>query len=317
MMTTEKLLVMIMVAMFSMVLLVSCDEETEFEKQVKEDDRVVENYLSRNGISAEQHSSGLQYEILQSNSGGESVSNDKVVKFYYQLSTLDSAYEDVLADSANPVIAAQQFNRVLPTGLYHGLELMNKGEKYRMYIPAYLAYSNYSNAAFFDARSNFVIDIEVVDVLTQDEMLDIELDSIDNFIASNNITGIESFSSGLHFKSLMAGDGTKPSSNSVVEFHFKRMTLDSTLIAETTADNPVRIRLNQGQAVEGLEEGLFKMSEGEQAVMIMPSEIGFGASLAILPVDIRDELIDDGVIINASVPPYTPLIYEVELVDIE
>ncbi len=54
------------------------------------------------------------------------------------------------------------------------------------------------------------------------------------------------------------------------------------------------------QVIKGIEEGLAKMREGEKAIFIMPSELAFG-----------QEGSSTGII-----PPFTSLIYEVELVKV-
>ena len=49
--------------------------------------------------------------------------------------------------------------------------------------------------------------------------------------------------------------------------------------------------------------------------MIMPSSLGFGAGTLIIPEEIRKDLLDNQ-LISSEVQPYSPLVYEVELIDI-
>lgn len=300
-------------SLLMVITLFSCDNETEFEKQVKDDEQKIEDFLNRNSISAEKHSSGIYYEALETNASGEDVQDGDVVSFYYKLSTLDSTYEEVMSDSLHPVVTEQNYNRIIPTGIYDGLSLMKKEEKYRFFIPSYLAYNNYGDPDFFNARAIFIVDIEVVDIQSKDDVNELELDSIDSYIENNAIDEIESFSSGLYYKTLEPGDGDHPSPNTYVKFHFKRKYLDGTVIYETPQDEPVETWLSEDYMVKGLVEGIGKMEPGEKAMFIMPSKLAFGSSIQVLPQGIRETLVEDNVLINASVLPFTPVIYEVEL----
>ena len=57
------------------------------------------------------------------------------------------------------------------------------------------------------------------------------------------------------------------------------------------------------------------MQEGEKALLIMPSGLGYGGSFQVIPPQIREDLIDKD-LISDSVIPYSSLIFEVDLEDI-
>ena len=67
--------------------------------------------------------------------------------------------------------------------------------------------------------------------------------------------------------------------------------------------------------IEGFEEGIELMQEGEKALLIMPSNLAYGESFQVVPAQIREDLIDKE-LIRESVEPFSPLIFEVELVDV-
>jgi FKBP-type peptidyl-prolyl cis-trans isomerase len=62
--------------------------------------------------------------------------------------------------------------------------------------------------------------------------------------------------------------------------------------------------------------GLKMMHEGEKATFILPSSLAFGASTAVLPEILRDDLVEKQLIPN-EVRPFSPLIYEVELIKVD
>lgn len=293
--------------------LVSC-EESEYEKIVEQDDVRIRTYLEENNINATKDQSGIYYEVLSENASGEPVEVNKVVSLFYKMSTLDGSLVDSNMGSLNPVMFGHDYNHLIPQGLDYGVNLMRSGEKYRFYIPSHLAYDNYGNTDFFDANSIFIIETEVADVQSADEVNSAELDSIERYIARESLQNVEAFSSGLHYKTLEPGEGDTPNEFSLVAINFVRKYLDGTVI-ESTGNDPVTLQLSAGQAVEGLEEGLLQMKEGEKALLMMPSDIAFGTSLQVLPTSLRDDLVKEN-IINAKVEPFSPVMYEVELVEV-
>jgi FKBP-type peptidyl-prolyl cis-trans isomerase len=70
-------------------------------------------------------------------------------------------------------------------------------------------------------------------------------------------------------------------------------------------NHPYEFVLGSGKAMPGFEEAFTMIREGEKATVIIPSELGYGEKGKRNPAS--------GIYI---VPPYTPLIYEVELVSI-
>ncbi len=292
--------------------IVSCDTESAYEQRVEEDDNRIKGFLAENGLDAERHSSGVYYKALNEESGGENIRAGDVVSIYYHMTTLDSVYEEMTTDSLNPIKLHQYNSSMVPTGLIDGLSMMSTGDKYRFYIPSYLAYDHYANNSYFNAHAIFIMDIEVVEVEETDDLLDGEMEAINNYIEEHNLDSIESFSSGLQYMVLEEGDGDQPSENNQVKLNYTLRYLDGTEVDE---HDEVVSQVNDKYMVKGLLEGIKKMHEGETAMFIMPSEIAFGGSVAILPTEVREDLLDDG-LIKYNVLPFTPIIYEIELVEV-
>ncbi|MCF6184979.1 MAG: FKBP-type peptidyl-prolyl cis-trans isomerase, partial [Bacteroidales bacterium] len=64
-------------------------------------------------------------------------------------------------------------------------------------------------------------------------------------------------------------------------------------------NEPFEFTLGRGQVIKGWDEGISYMKKGGKATLIMPSSLAYGASGA------------------GSIPPYTSLIFEVELIDVK
>ncbi len=57
------------------------------------------------------------------------------------------------------------------------------------------------------------------------------------------------------------------------------------------------------------------MKKGEKATFIIPSHLAYDASLQVLPEVIKGDLLDKG-LISKKTPPFSNLIFEIELVEI-
>jgi len=88
---------------------------------------------------------------------------------------------------------------------------------------------------------------------------------------------VEMSESGLHYKVLDPGKGTKPSLTDSVLVHYKGTLIDGTQF-DSSYDRgaPATFRLNQ--VVKGFGEGLTKIGAGGKIILYMPSDLGYGNS---------------------------------------
>ena len=315
-----NLLYAVVILLISPMLFTSClKDDSDYDKQVKIDDLNIQTYLSEHNIQAQKHYSGIYYRKITENNTGTSLTKNNVVSFYYTIQRIQPATSSSYFPDAGPIESISrengdkplQFalltNTMIPQGLDYGISLMKVGEKYQFFIPSYLAYGSYS-CALFPANSIFMVEIEVVGVNTESEIDEIQHDSIQDY-ANIKYPEHQKMTSGLFFIDSIPGTGEKPGFGSIVEIDFTRKYLDESIIKSVTGSI---FHLDNMQAVKGLEEGLKQMKEGGRAIMIMPSKLGFGASLCIVPQTARKELLDDK-LISAEVEPYSILKYVVKL----
>ncbi len=292
------------------------DEESDYERQVRIDTEKIKKYLADENIDAKEALAGYYYEKVKEDTDGEAISRNDVVAFYYSMSLLDGSELDSYMDTLQPPLLFKQgVGSLWPEGLDNGVGKMRVGEHYRFYLPSYLAYYDYSHSDYFPTFSNFIIDIQVAVIATETEIEDMELDSIKSFIAQEEYEDVEEYASGLFYIETEEGDGNKPSKGDGVTIHFTRKYLDGTVI-ETTGNDPTSFYIGGDRAVEGLQDGIRLMKEGGEAILIMPSKIAFGKSLQILPLGLREELYEENILLH-NVAPYSPVLYEVELVDVK
>ncbi len=121
-----------------------------------------------------------------------------------------------------------------------------------------------------------------------------------NDYLAENYPDAQPVASGLYFIDTKEGTGSSPQSGQKVKVHYKGMLLDGTVFDSSyERGQPFEFTLGQGQVIKGWDEGIAMMRKGGKAVLILPSEIAYGTRG------------------GGSIPPYSTLVFEVELIDIE
>jgi len=285
--------------------------ESDWEKRINEDDAKITDYLTKSNIQATKDDQGFYYVKLTENPNGQALSTGDVVEFYYKMSLLNGT---LIAESKDTVSQFKLgYYAIIPIGLDMGMYLMKTGEKYRFFMPSYLAY-DYIQGNKIEGYSNLIIDIEVVGKKTATQIDDAQLDSIQHYVDAN-FTNFEKFADGLYFVPVTEGTGEKPLSGSQVSVNFTRKYLNGKIIKQTPTEKPSVFYIDNNQAVKGLEEGLTQMYEGGKATLIMPASIGFMQSVCIVPESMRKILLDQKEI-TSEVLPYSIIMYDVELVSV-
>ena len=132
-----------------------------------------------------------------------------------------------------------------------------------------------------------------------DAILEAEKASIESYLTKNNIT-VSPQASGLYYIVTKEGKGTNPSNGKKVKVHYTGKLLDGTVFDSSIGKPPLEFVLG-GDMILGFTEGISLMKKGGKALLLIPSRLGYGANGAG----------------GGTIPPYSPLLFEVELVDIE
>lgn len=103
--------------------------------------------------------SGLQYEVLEEGDG-QSPSENAKVTVHYTGELIDGTVFDSSRERGEPVTFGLQ--QVIP-GWTEGLQLMNEGDRYRLYIPPELAYGE-NGPPSIGPNQALVFDVELIEV---------------------------------------------------------------------------------------------------------------------------------------------------------
>lgn len=103
--------------------------------------------------------SGLQYEVITEGSGPKPAASS-VVKVHYEGKLVDGTVFDSSRQRGEPI--EFPLDRVIP-GWTEGLQLMNKGARYKLTIPAKLGYGE-EGAGPIPPNSVLIFDVELLDI---------------------------------------------------------------------------------------------------------------------------------------------------------
>lgn len=120
----------------------------------------------------------------------------------------------------------------------------------------------------------------------------------DKFLQENlKKEGVKATESGLQYKVIKEGTGKVPTADSKVRVHYKGTLIDGTQF-DSSYDRGEPAEFGVNQVIAGWTEALQMMPVGSQWELYIPYELGYGS---------QD---------NGTIPPYSTLIFQVELLDI-
>ena len=122
----------------------------------------------------------------------------------------------------------------------------------------------------------------------------------EKFLAENaKKEGVKTTASGLQYEVLKEGTGRKPKDTDTVECHYEGFLLDGTLF-DSSVQRGQTASFSLQQVIAGWTEGLQLMQEGAKFRFYIPYMLAYGESGA-----------------GASIPPFSTLIFDVELIGVK
>lgn len=126
-----------------------------------------------------------------------------------------------------------------------------------------------------------------------------ETAEIEDYLASNSNLNFVKQPSGLYYLELEAGTGRQPITSDTASVIYTGSFLDGRIF-DTNVGSSLLIRpVNEKYLIAGFDEGITLMKEGGKALLLIPSELGYGTQGYY------------------GIPGYTPLLFDVELVAVK
>jgi FKBP-type peptidyl-prolyl cis-trans isomerase FkpA len=298
---------------FMMFLLImnSCQKEDD----KKEDEQIkLQQYLEQQGYTEyEPTTSGLIVVPLQETAGVSPELTD-YVNIYFTASLIDgfvfgtsdkdvAVIHGIVRDDVLYGPAKFSIEDLGIAGLKEGLMKMRAGEKSRLIIPSSLAFGS-SDLGAIPPYSTVIYDVELLDVISDPD--EHEKGLLEAFLHENLIETDARTSSGLYYIEELSGAGDLPSDNQKITIHYRGSLLDGRVFDQSQSWDdrqhgiPMVLDLyNSAYYIPGFIEGVKKMRKGAKARIIIPWDIGFGANG------------------EGKIPPYSTLVFDLEIADIQ
>jgi FKBP-type peptidyl-prolyl cis-trans isomerase FkpA len=168
---------------------------------------------------------------------------------------------------------------------------------------------------FVDKKSDVRFDMRVLDITTEQAFMEARQREVEaktaeqrgkdeklitDYLQQNNITNAKKTSTGLYYSVLQEGDGEVLVTGKKVYVHYLGKLLDGTKFDSSyDRGQPLDFAYNTGSMIKGFDEGVGFLKKGGKAILFIPSHLGYG---------------DRGA---GTIPPFSVLIFEIELVNVE
>lgn len=133
--------------------------DREAQENLEKGNKFLEENKAREGVHTTE--SGLQYEIITEGTGEKPTASDRV-RVHYHGTLIDGTVFDSSVDRGEPVVFG--VTQVIP-GWTEALELMPVGSKWKIYLPANLAYGERGAGADIGPNSALIFEVELLEIV--------------------------------------------------------------------------------------------------------------------------------------------------------
>ena len=277
--------------------LLSCEKLADWDVYESKEAALIDDYIKASKLSFLKTESGLYYHSKKSGDGESPEIGDFVI-YEYTYRFLDSTViystdrniaNSSLIDTSSFIYGPDKAQvGFLPTqGEDEAITLMRENGECVIIVPFKLGFRDIEQEDI-PPYSSLLIDLELLEVIHDPVAHEKAL--IQDYLVQND--GFVELMDGLYYSKLNEGNGVKIRENDEISLNIERYLLDGRLL---NSENST-IRFNpENVPIEGLFEGIKRMSEGERGTLIIRSDLAYGDST------------------HLAIPPYSTLFIDIEI----
>lgn len=262
--------------------------ESQEEQKARENEQQIQQYIQANNLKPQKSPTGLYYQITPGGGTRRPQVGEQVI-FTRVGRRLDGVIFD--STSVNPTRTTRAnfgIGRFGFLGLEEGISLLTPGDSATLLIPFFLAFGSTSFSTL-PAFSPVRYDVKLIAVRNETEQ-------IDAYIQENNLTPTQRTTDGLVLVRTSAPTtGALPQAGQTARVTYIVKSLSGTEFDKGFDD----FQVGSASRIKGYSEGIKLMRVGEKAQIIFPSALGYGTAG------------------YQSIPGYTPLVFEIELISVK
>ena len=245
---------------------------------------------------------GVKYKINVANPEGRQVMENDVITFTSAMFVNDSLVSENTTPTPMPV------QRQYTGELFDVILMMHEGETvafafdpktyYGGQLPPMIKETDVIMMTINVEKAQTMEEFEAIQAEAAEKMLAEEKIILQQYIKDNGINATAT-PSGLFIAVTKEGTGEQAQAGNTVSVHYTGKLLNGKIFDSSVGrGSPLRFQVGVGQVIRGWDEGILTMKVGEKAIFIIPSPLAYGD---------RD---------MGEIPPNSPLVFEVELIEI-
>jgi len=260
------------------------------------------------------NASGMKYKFFIKNEENKKpVVGDILVLYMRYTTEKDSVLFDTKELNGQPF--RMKMNAASENGstINDAFALMHEGDSAQFIVDAERFYTEIKNTevpCFINKNSKLIFNIKLVEIFSYDKYLKekkiVQIKNtkeeqiiLESYLQNANIT-IKPANSGLYYIEDLTGKGSKPKTGQKVTIHYTGSFINGEIFdSSLKRGEAFEFEFGANQVIPGLEEGVGMMKTGGKATLIIPSHIAYGSQQ------------------YKMIPPFSTLIFEVELLNIK
>ena len=281
------------------------------EAMQKKEIETLNKYIADTKITVKPTATGLFY-IEETAGKGLAIDSGCQVMYNVKISMLNG--KQVFGQDSMKFIYGKRPDM---SGFLEGIKMMKKGGKARLILPSQIAFGERGYREI-PPYTTIVYDVNVLDVKSKAEYekqqaadkkkadqkkaaaKSAESGMLKKYLKDNKIT-VKPTTSGLYYIEKIAGTGPQAMAGKKVSVQYNGTLLNGKKFDSSRdhGNKPYEFELGKGNVVKGWDEGIAMMRKGGKAILICPSSLAYGD---------KD---------NGSIPAYSTLVFDVELIDVK
>lgn len=276
--------------------------ESADEKNVAQNDKLIQSYISTQGLSPTKTTSGLYYQIKDpDNNAGRKPEMGEQISVTMVIRNLAGAVVNDFYQT-NPFKLVYYTGGTSFTSILEGASYLREGQSIMMLAPYYLAYGSgdlkdSTGRLLLPGYSPVRVDMKLVKTRNEEEQ-------IRQYLVDNKLTVTDSTTDGLRYIRTKAGTGAAITNGKYVKVKYTGRLITGGKFDESS-DGSYSLTMGTANVISGFSKGLLMMKEGEKATIIFPSALGYGTQGYPNP---------NGY--GYYIMPYSPLVFDIEVVSV-
>lgn len=253
----------------------------------------------------EKSDTGLYYQFHIENPTNHVPENNEIISMTMSIRT----EKDSIVQASKHVLTAMQ-NPKYKGDIYDAISMMHEGDSATFIINArqYYTIYNYGQVPNFakNEKTMLWVTIKIDSALTFDQYqlaavrakLEQERTLIEQYLQEHDLQA-SPLDNGMYYIETKAGTGNSPQTGQTCVMNYTGTFLNGDIFDTSVGRGPFEFPLGMGNVIQGWEIGVAMMKKGGKAILVLPSSLAYGERGA------------------GTIPPNTPLVFEVELLAIK